>query len=96
MFRPRNRHAAIDLRTGFVALFGGWQETSSSLLEVGELFVALPNRYFQFPPEFPASKRYGHTVTKLSTGRILLLGGFAEGGNSLSSSEFFDTAFVNN
>ena len=90
----RIRHAAVRLQSGFVMLLGGWQDTPARLIQTPELYVAAANRYYRFPEALNPSKRYGHTATKLSSNRILLLGGFNGQGNSLASSEFLDTDFI--
>lgn len=91
----RTRHAAVRLRNGFVALFGGWQESLADVLDESELYLLPANRYLRFPEAPRPIPRFGHTATKLPTNRILLLGGFNQSGNSLAISEYFDTALLN-
>ncbi len=91
----RTRHAAVLLQEGFVAFFGGRQETPSSTLDEVDLYTDAATRFFRFPAVQPLLKRYGHTATKLPSQRILLLGGFSADGNSLNASEFFDSVFSN-
>lgn len=92
---PRTLHASVTLANGFILYFGGRQATTSSALDVMELYIEELGRYFFFPKDRHPTKRFGHTATILPSGRILLLGGFTTNGTSMSSSEFFDTSFVN-
>lgn len=91
-FIPRTRHAAVLLVDELVVLFGGWQGQPQTVLDDAELYVEEAGRYFRLPLEQGtgrSTKRFGHTATKLSPSRILLLGGFSSDGNALGSSEFF-------
>lgn len=91
-FTPRTRHAAVLLVDELVVLFGGWQGQPQAVLDDAELYSEEAGRYFRLPIEQGtgrATKRFGHTATKLFPSRILLLGGFSSDGNALGSAEFF-------
>lgn len=91
----RTRHAAVMLRDGIVAYFGGTQEAPSDALDETMIYVEEANQFFRLPHAQTPIKRYAHTATKLPSQRILLLGGFTSSGNSLSVSEFFDASLPN-
>ena len=91
----RTRHAAVLLRGGFVALFGGHRALTTDVLSVPEIYVDRADRFFQFPENTTTlhHNRYGHTATKLSADRILLVGGFTPDGTGAAVSEYFHFTF---
>lgn len=91
----RTRHAGVLLNDGFVAYFGGTQDTPSDALDETAVYVENAGRFFRLPRTGTPLKRFGHTATKLSSQRILLLGGFTASGNSIDASEFFDSFLPN-
>ena len=88
---PRTRHASERLQDGNIMIFGGHQGATSSALNDVELYIEGPNHYFRFPHHVTSFNRFGHTATKISPQRILLLGGFSQNGNGLTVSEVFET-----
>ncbi|HMB89441.1 MAG TPA: kelch repeat-containing protein, partial [Rhodothermales bacterium] len=91
----RTRHAGVMLQDGIVAYFGGTQDLPSEVLDQTMIYAEEANQFFRLPRFQTPIKRYAHTATKLSSQRILLLGGFTTSGNSLSTSEFFDSSLSN-
>ncbi len=86
---PRTRHAAASLLPGYVALFGGTRERASEAIDRTEIFIEEAGRYFLLPPTSLPLKRFGHTATKISDQRILLVGGFTTVGTAVAATEFF-------
>lgn len=89
MRRARARHAAAPLPSldGFVGLFGGLEDAVRPPLATPEVYVAGIRRFFLLPETFGLFRRYGHTATLWTDGRILLLGGFANAGNAVTLGE---------
>jgi len=90
MWIQKTRHAAAPLQNGHVLVFGGHQGEKSAVINSIELYIEGPDQYFRFPYHESSFKRFGHTATKISPERILLLGGFSQSGNGLILSEVFD------
>jgi len=86
MNTPRIRSAAVTIKPGIVAFFGGRGEVSDNVLGTSELFLEDANQYFTLP--FEIEPRFGHTATKLSDNSILLLGGFDATSNALTATDF--------
>ncbi|MEX1054897.1 MAG: kelch repeat-containing protein, partial [Rhodothermales bacterium] len=84
----RTRHAAENLRTGLIGVFGGRNDDSPALAGV-ELYVHSIGRFFRYPASDFALRRFGLTATKLPNERILLLGGFSPSGEALTATETF-------
>lgn len=85
----RSQHAAIRLRSRFVALFGGRTLDGSPTQSV-EIFAEQANQFFTVPvTNLQPSARYGHALAHLSGGRILVSGGFDPDGNGISASEIY-------
>lgn len=91
LLTPRTRHAAGTLSDRFVVIFGGRQSFPDLINQI-ELFSDQAGLFFKMPSNYAPIKRYGHTATNLSANRILLLGGFASDGNSLTTAELFDAS----
>ncbi len=89
MLTPRTRHAAGTLGNRLMILFGGRQALPTDILTQTEIYSDDASRFFRLPNSQQTVKRFGHTATNLSSQRILLVGGFAADGNSLTASEFF-------
>ena len=87
---PRIRHAAVSPEPGVIVLFGGRPIEGDAPLQSGEIFIHEANRYFRFPAGLEAAitAAYGHTATLMTDGRILLVGGFDAGGQSLNTVDF--------
>ncbi len=88
---PRTEHASANLTDGLVATFGGIRLDDGAVLGRTEVFVGRIGQFIPFSPRArPAPfRRYGHTATKIAEDRIILVGGFAQDGNSISLSEYF-------
>ena len=84
----RTRHAAENLQSGLIGVFGGGNDDSPALADV-ELYVHSIGRFFKFPPSEFVLRRFGLTATKLPNDRILLLGGFSPSGEALTDAETF-------
>lgn len=87
---PRTRHADAMVLPGLVGLFGGHGASISDVLASGEVFLDANSLFYSLPESVTLRKRFGHTATKLSLHRILLLGGFDADGTGLTQSEFLD------
>jgi len=85
-----SRHAAVHLKPGIVAYFGGRHpETNVFSEEASVIYVDEARRYFLLPESVRTSlvPRYGHTATLLPDNRILLIGGFDEQSSGLRTIE---------
>lgn len=76
----RVRHASVPLRSGFVATFGGYQNSPGNPINDAEIYSETADRYFIFPPSNILLRRYGLSATKFPDGRILLVGGYFSAG----------------
>lgn len=87
---PRIRHASVSLGDGFVAHFGGRNVQDDSLVDSGEIHVATAGRSFRFPSALNAAlpRAWGLTASRLSDGRVLLVGGFDADGTALAAVDF--------
>ena len=94
MRTPRIRHASAAISPGYVAHFGGRSTENDIPLDSGEIHVAAAAKSFLFPPALQASltASYGGSATRLSDGRIVLIGGFDEAGNGLAVVDFVSLA----
>ncbi len=86
---PRTNHAAELLLPGLVVTMGGSPSDRSVSLGSVEVYVSREGRFLQLPVVQAGLARSGHTATKISEGRIIIVGGFLTGGNSTSFSEYF-------
>lgn len=89
MIVPRTDHAAEQLRTGRVIVFGGRQGPPSTSLADPEIYVEEAERFFRFLQSSDSARRFGLTATKLPNQRILFLGGFSPAGEGVVFSEIF-------
>ena len=88
---PRTRHAAARIGNGLVGFFGGRTFSPDGAMNSSEVYVALTRDFLRLPDaRVMEKKRWGHTATNWSDGRILLLGGFDASGQAHSDSEWFD------
>ena len=83
--------ALLESGVGYV---GGYQGAPRNAISSTEVFVEVGDRFFPIDSRALARRRrFSHTATKLPSGRILILGGFSESGQSISESEYFDWRF---
>lgn len=77
---PRLRSAAVHIPDMGVALFGGRSADGTQMITEIELFVEDASRFFTIPVvgDLMPQPRFGHTATRLSDGRIILVAGFDE------------------
>lgn len=90
----RIRHASAAFAPGYVAHFGGRSVENDIPVDSGEIHVAAAERSFLFPPALQAqlTASYGNTATLMGDGRIALIGGFNEAGESLPIVDFVSLA----
>lgn len=83
----RKQHAAIELRPALVIFAAGRAVPSETILNTLSVYGVESGRYFRIPEQGEiVIKRYAHTATKLSSKRILLVGGFDASGAGISTS----------
>jgi hypothetical protein len=86
---PRTLLGAAPLADSRVLIVGGATDVAlSQTTESSELIVANTAQRSAGPQM--STGRYGHTVTPLSNGKILIVGGFDRGGNPIASAEIYE------
>ncbi len=86
---PRTNHAAERIFPGLIVTMGGNPSDRTVSLGSVELFLSEQRRFLRLPVAQAGLQRSGQSATKISDGRIIILGGFLTGGNSTSLSEYF-------
>lgn len=97
---PRVEHVATKLDSGNVLITGGWKGrnqfwTGRDSQATAEIFLVSDRKFVSVGSM--RVPRAGHTMTKLSDGRVLIVGGFKVDhesmGEGISSAEIFDPKF---
>lgn len=85
---PRYSHTATLLNNGKVLVAGGFDSSTSTVLNTAELFgPAAGSAVVATGPL--ATGRYLHSATLLNDGRVLVVGGIDPAGNPLASAELY-------
>ncbi|HYJ03494.1 MAG TPA: kelch repeat-containing protein [Chthoniobacterales bacterium] len=88
----RRAHTATLLPNGKVLVVGGRQEEFSSVYSLSSAEVYDPETGTWSMTGSLAADRFGHTTTLLSSGKVLVAGGFRQGFNTLAGAELYDPA----
>lgn len=86
----RLQHASAALEPGIIGVFGGFQGVRQSATSSAEIFIESSNRFSTIDSQASTRRRFSHTATKLSSERILILGGFSERGEAIAESVYFE------
>lgn len=88
---PRNRHAGMRMNSGIVGLFGGIEIMSGKILSTAEIYVHESQSFYRLPQgdSMTFSARFGQSATFVPPNRILIIGGFDDGGTASVDVEFF-------
>ncbi|MBT8400858.1 MAG: hypothetical protein KJO98_10305 [Rhodothermia bacterium] len=85
----RTHHVSVAVTDGLVITLGGSGPNRDAPLGSVELYVDRRREFLRVPlNQTSPLRRSGHSATKLSDGRIIIVGGFLTGGNSTSLSEY--------
>jgi N-acetylneuraminic acid mutarotase len=88
----RSSHTAALLPNGKVLVVGGSQEFNGTIYSLAQAELYDPATGTWSLTGSLAEDRYGHTTTLLSSGKVLVAGGYRRGYNTLASAELFDPA----
>ena len=85
---PRIRHTSSAIDEGFILFIGGSQGTLGTTLASSEVYFDPTRSFFSLDESIATRARVSHTATKLTSGRILILGGFDAGGQAISDAQY--------
>ena len=86
---PRIQHTSSSLDTGLILFIGGSQGTVGTVLASSEVYFDPTTSFFSLDESVATRGRVFHTATKLTSGRILILGGFDGGGQAITGAQYF-------
>ena len=86
---PRIQHSSTSLDTGLILFIGGFQGTFGTALASSEVYFDPARSFFSLDESVLTLPRFSHTATKLTSGRILILGGFDANGQAISGAQYF-------
>lgn len=87
---PRGFHTATLLLDGRVLIVGGTSDSWGGAKVLASAEIYDPAKGTFSPTGSMSTKRASHTATRLLDGRVLVVGGFADGETSLASAEFYE------
>ncbi|MBL7977295.1 MAG: hypothetical protein JNN12_03065 [Bacteroidetes Order II. Incertae sedis bacterium] len=86
----RIRHSSSILPNNVIVFMGGVVNAPNDALRSIEAYAPLSQKMYRFGETvFLPERRFGHTATNWTNGRILVIGGFDQNGNALSASHYW-------
>ncbi|MBN8587268.1 MAG: hypothetical protein J0L94_02990 [Rhodothermia bacterium] len=87
---PRIRHSSSILSNNIVIFMGGVLNAPDGALRTLEAYAPVSQKMYHFGEAVSLpERRFGHTATNWTNGRILVVGGFDQNGNALSTTHYW-------
>ena len=89
---PRTAHSTAAFFGGLYGVFGGTNESNEIPLTIG-IFHEPTEQFFTLTPSRRMVARYDHSAISAGLRSVLLVGGFSEDGNAITTSEYIRISF---